>query len=105
ALLTEGAHVNAVGAYRPTTRELDDRAIAAGPIVVEARAAALAEAGDLLIPLESGVITEDRVVAELSDVVRGRRVRVSEDDITIFKSVGVAFEDLVIAAAARRLMA
>ncbi|MGH2735271.1 MAG: hypothetical protein ACRDKZ_06815 [Actinomycetota bacterium] len=50
-------------------------------------------------------MTEDRIVAELGDVVRGARVRTSEADITIFKSVGVAFEDLVIAAAARRVMA
>ena len=98
--LSNGAHVNAVGAYKPTTRELDDGAIARGAIVVETREAALAEAGDLRIPIERGVITPDAIVADLSEVVGGKPVRRHEDDVTIFKSVGVAFEDLMIASAA-----
>lgn len=98
--LADGAHVNAVGAYKPAARELDDHAIARARIVVELRAAALAEAGDLVIPLRRGVIDEDAIVAELADVVRGALVRRGSDDITIFKSVGVAFEDLVVAQAA-----
>lgn len=98
ALLRPGTHVNAIGAYKPTTRELDDAAISSGRIVVETKGAALVEAGDLAIPLREGVITED-LVEELSDVVRGRPRR-SDEEITIFKSVGVAFEDLTVAAAA-----
>ncbi|MGH2753936.1 MAG: ornithine cyclodeaminase family protein [Actinomycetota bacterium] len=97
--LPDGVHVNAVGAYKPTTRELDDDAITRAKIVVETRDSALAEAGDLLIPLERGVITRDAVVADLSEVVAGA-VPGLDHDVTIFKSVGVAFEDLVIAAAA-----
>lgn len=100
-LLRPGAHVNAVGAYTPETRELDDETVRRGRIVVETRQAALEEAGDLLIPIEAGVIREEDVVAELSEVVLGAAVRRSDEDITVFKSVGVAFEDLVVAAAAR----
>jgi ornithine cyclodeaminase len=98
--LPAGAHVNAIGAYKPSTRELDDAAISRGPIVVEIREAALAEAGDLVIPLEAGVIDESVIVADLSEVVAGALVRRNSSDVTIFKSVGVAFEDLVVARAA-----
>ena len=102
--LAAGAHVNAVGAYKPTARELDDATIRRGPIIVETREAALAEAGDLLIPMENGVIDETAVVADLSEVVGGAEVRRGPDTVTIFKSVGVAFEDLVVAAAAHLRM-
>jgi ornithine cyclodeaminase len=67
---------------------------------VEVREAALAEAGDLVIPLEAGVIDEGAIVADLSEVVAGALVRRNSSDVTIFKSVGVAFEDLVVARAA-----
>ena len=98
--LRPGVHVNAVGAYQPTSRELDDDAVSRARVVVETRAAAMEEAGDILVPMRAGVIGEDHVVAELSDVVRGEvSVRTSGDDVTLFKSVGVAFEDLAIARA------
>ena len=100
ALLKAGAHVNAVGSYRPHTRELDDAAVARARIVVETRESALAEAGDLVIPMETGVMGPSAIVADLAEVVRGAAVRTSPEDITIFKSVGVAFEDLVVARAA-----
>lgn len=98
ALLAPGVHVNAIGAYRPTTRELDDVAISAGRVVVETRAASLVEAGDLIDPLKSGVISKDRV-EELAEVVKGDRRR-TDDEITVFKSVGLASEDLAVARAA-----
>jgi ornithine cyclodeaminase/alanine dehydrogenase-like protein (mu-crystallin family) len=98
-LLPDGVHVNAVGAYRPDTRELDDETIGRAKIVVETREAAMAEAGDIIIPIERNVITDSDIVADLSEVVRGARVRTSADDVTVFKSVGVAFEDLAVAAA------
>lgn len=99
-LLPDGAHVNAVGAYRPDSRELDEEAIERAKIVVETREAALAEAGDLLIPIKEGSITAASISADLGEVVRGAPVRTSQDDVTVFKSVGVAFEDLAVAAAA-----
>jgi ornithine cyclodeaminase len=98
--LQEGAHMNAVGAYTPDARELDERAIQRGRVVVETREAALAEAGDLLIAIANGAFSADRIAADLSEVVRGKAVRLSPGDITIFKSVGVAFEDLAVARAA-----
>jgi ornithine cyclodeaminase len=98
--LSDGTHVNAVGAYKPTTRELDDDTMARGRIVVESRDAALAEAGDIIIPLRTGVIDESAIAADLAEVVAGKLVRADARDITIFKSVGVAFEDLVVARAA-----
>jgi ornithine cyclodeaminase len=99
-LLHDGAHVNAVGAYTPETRELDDETIRRGRVVVETREAAMTEAGDLVIPIRSGVVDASHVVADLAEVVGGLRVRRSPEEVTVFKSVGVAFEDLVIARAA-----
>lgn len=98
--LAEGAHVNAVGAYTPETREVDDETVRRAAVVVETREAALEEAGDLLLPLKAGVISGEDIVAELADVAGGARVRTGPADITLFKSVGVAFEDLVVARAA-----
>ncbi len=69
-------------------------------MVVETREAALAEAGDLVIPIAEGAIGPDHVVADLAEVVRGASVRGSVEDVTLFKSVGVAFEDLIVARAA-----
>jgi ornithine cyclodeaminase len=100
SLLRPGVHVNAVGSFQPHTRELDDEAVRASRIVVETREAALAEAGDLLIPMGKGVIGESDIAADLAQVVRGAVVRRTPEDVTLFKSVGVAFEDLVVAAAA-----
>ena len=68
-------------------------------VVVETREAALAEAGDLLIPIEEGVIEAGHIVADLAEAVRGADVRRSPEDVTLFKSVGMAFEDLVVAGA------
>jgi ornithine cyclodeaminase/alanine dehydrogenase-like protein (mu-crystallin family) len=99
-LLQPGAHVNAVGAFRPETRELDDVSVARGRVVVEEREAALEEAGDLLIPIDNGKFSPDDIAADLSEVVAGTQVRRNDDDITVFKSVGIAFEDLAIARAA-----
>jgi ornithine cyclodeaminase len=97
--LRPGTHVNAVGTYTPDRRELDDDAIAAGPIVVESREAALAESGDLIIPLERGVIGPSAIAADLHELLNGAPVRRSLDDVTIFKSVGIALEDLLLAEA------
>jgi ornithine cyclodeaminase len=102
SLLRPGTHVNAIGAFSPDTRELDDEAVRRARVVVETRRAALAEAGDILIPLRSGVIDESHVVADLAQVVRGERVRTGPRDITVFKSVGIAVEDLAVAGAAVR---
>lgn len=100
ASLPEGVHVNAVGAYTGEMRELDTEAIRRSKVVVDTRDAAMAEAGDLLIAMAEGAIGPEHVVADLREVVRGTAVRTSDADVTLFKSVGVAFEDLVVARAA-----
>jgi ornithine cyclodeaminase/alanine dehydrogenase-like protein (mu-crystallin family) len=97
--LPEGVHVNAVGSYRPETRELDTEAVRRARVVVETREVALAEAGELLIPIREGVIEAGHIVADLAETVRGAEVRRGSDDLTLFKSVGMAFEDLVVARA------
>lgn len=96
--LAPGTHVDAVGAFRPTDRELDGEAIRRAHVVVDTYAGALEEAGDVLIPLAEGVIDRAHVGAELAEVVTGRRPgRRGDDEITVFKSVGFALEDLAAA--------
>lgn len=96
--LREGTHLDLVGGFTRAMREADDDAVARARIVVDTYAGALAEAGDLVVPLETGVITRDRIVAELAEVVRGERPgRTGDREITLFKSVGTALEDLAAA--------
>jgi ornithine cyclodeaminase/alanine dehydrogenase-like protein (mu-crystallin family) len=98
--LSSGAHVNAIGSYLPETREVDSETVRRAKVVVESRDVALAEAGDLLIPIREGVVQAGHIVADLAETVRGVDVRRSSEDVTLFKSVGMAFEDLVVARAA-----
>jgi ornithine cyclodeaminase len=96
--LAAGAHLDLVGGFTRAMREADDDAVAGARIVVDTYAGALAEAGDLIEPLERGVIARERVVAELAELVRGERAGRSDDaQITLFKSVGTALEDLAAA--------
>lgn len=99
SLLASGVHVNAVGSHRPDARELDTETVRRGRVVVESREVALAEAGELAIPIAEGAIGRAHVVADLAATVRGAGVRRSTDDLTVFKSVGMAFEDLIVARA------
>ncbi len=100
ALLPDGVHVNAVGAYTTSMRELDAEAVRRARVVVETREAAMAEAGDLTIAIDEGAVGPGHVLADLSELVRGASVRESDADVTLFKSVGIAFEDLIVARAA-----
>ncbi|MBI4627769.1 MAG: ornithine cyclodeaminase [Candidatus Rokubacteria bacterium] len=87
-----------MGAFRPAEREVDTETVRRARVVVDAYAAALAEAGDLLIPLGEGAIAREHVVAELAELVTGARPgRTSGSDVTLFKSVGFALEDLATA--------
>jgi len=99
ALVNPGAHINAVGSYRPDARELDDGCVRRARIVVETRTSALTEAGDLVIPLANGSIDPTWIVGDLQELVRGELADRDDGDLTLFKSVGVAFEDLIVAAA------
>jgi ornithine cyclodeaminase/alanine dehydrogenase-like protein (mu-crystallin family) len=100
--LAPGAHVTAVGSFTTRTRELDAETMRRGRIVVETRDAALAEAGDITIAITERAITREAIVADLAEVVRGHPVRSAPDDVTVFKSVGLAFEDLAVATAVVR---
>jgi ornithine cyclodeaminase/alanine dehydrogenase-like protein (mu-crystallin family) len=96
--LREGTHLDLVGGFRPDMREVDDSAVARSRIVVDTYAGALAEAGDLVQPIERGVIAREQVVAELAQLLRHeQRGRRAPADITLFKSVGAATEDLAAA--------
>ena len=100
AWLAPGTHLDLVGAFKPTMREVDDDAVARSRIVVDTYAGALVEAGDLVQPLARGVVTRDAIAAELGELLRGLRPgRTSASDITLFKSVGTALEDLAAAQA------
>jgi ornithine cyclodeaminase/alanine dehydrogenase-like protein (mu-crystallin family) len=93
-----GAHLNLVGAFQPETREVDDETIKRARVVVETCATVLAEAGDLLIPLGHGAITRSHILADLHEIAGGKKQpRTRSEDITLFKSVGCALEDLVTA--------
>jgi ornithine cyclodeaminase/alanine dehydrogenase-like protein (mu-crystallin family) len=96
--ISRGAHVNAVGACFREWRELDTKAVVRSRVVVDRLESALAEAGDILIPKDEGAIGDDHIVGELGDVlldrVPGRR---SRDEVTLFKSLGIAVEDLAAA--------
>ncbi len=93
--LAPGAHVNAVGACRPDWRELDTAAVARARLYVDARASALAESGDVLLPIREGAISDSHIVAEIGSVLAGSAPgRGSGEEVTIFKSLGLAVEDL-----------
>jgi ornithine cyclodeaminase len=95
-----GTHVNAIGAYRPDMRELDDELLQRALLVVESRAAALAEAGDIIQAIATRSLPERDFAHELSEVVNGAAGRGDDEQITVFKSVGLASEDLILARAA-----
>jgi ornithine cyclodeaminase/alanine dehydrogenase len=95
----EGTHINAVGSPpRPGYRELTSELVARSRLVVDDRIAALAEAGDIVIPIGEGRIDASHIVGDLGEVVSGMAPgRTAETDITLFKSVGLAIEDAVTA--------
>jgi len=91
-----GTHVIGVGACRPTQREMDPALVARAYLVVDSRAAALQESGDILLAIEERRFGEDHIAAELGDVACGRRRgRMDAGEVTVFKSLGLAIEDVV----------
>jgi ornithine cyclodeaminase len=98
AWVRDGAHICAVGACRPDQREMETALVRDAMVFVDSRAGALAEAGDLVIPIKEGAIDASHIAAELGDVVGGRAPgRRADADITIFKSLGMAVEDVAAA--------
>ena len=93
-LLKQGTQINAIGSFRPDARELDDNAILRSKVVVDSKEAALAEAGDIVIPLKDKVINETHIYAEIGEIITGKKHgRISDDEITLFKSVGLGVQD------------
>jgi ornithine cyclodeaminase len=98
AWLAPGAHVNAVGSSIPTTRELDSETMAAAALFVDRRESTLNEAGDFLFPQREGRFGPEHIRAELGELLVGSAAgRTSPDELTVFKSLGLAVEDLAAA--------
>ncbi len=93
-----GAHINAIGTFSPTAREIDTATMAAATLFVDRRESALNEAGDYLLAAKEGAIGPDHIRAELGEVlIKTHPGRTSRDELTLFKSLGIAIEDLAAA--------
>lgn len=96
--LKPGVHINGIGSFTPAMQEISAGVIAKSLLVVDQREAALSEAGDIVIPIQQGLITKDHIHAELGEIISGdKRGRSDTDQCTLFKSVGNAIQDLAIA--------
>ena len=96
--LKAGAHINAVGSHRPDFRELDGATMARAKVVVDSREAIMAECGDILLAIEEKAIGKDHVHAEIGEVLAGNKPgRSSAAEITLYKSVGIAIQDVATA--------
>jgi len=98
--LSPGAHITAIGAFTPQMQEVDEIAVQrADKIVVDSLQACLAEAGDLIIPIEKRLLSKVDIYGEIGEIVNGQKVgRESDEEITMFESVGVAVQDAMTAA-------
>ena len=97
--ISPGAHINAVGTYSPKAREIDGATMAAASLFVDRRESAINEAGDYILAVKEGSITSAHIRAELADLLNATHAgRTSSTEITIFKSLGLAIEDLAAAA-------
>ncbi|HEX9795604.1 MAG TPA: hypothetical protein VGA52_01310, partial [Anaerolineales bacterium] len=102
--LSPGTHITGVGSYTPHMQEVDEITVQQAKIVVDSLQSCLAEAGDLIIPLEKGLISKLNIHGELGQIVNGELpARQSADEITFFKSVGVAVQDAAAAAEVLRV--
>jgi len=96
--LKPGVHINGIGSYTPDMQEVPAETVARARVVVDSRLASLAEAGDLIIPLRQGLIAETDIHGEIGQVAAGTLPgRSSDQEITFFKSVGVAVQDVAVA--------
>ena len=96
--ISDGAHINAIGTYSPQSREIDSQTMAASRIFVDRRESAVNEAGDYLLAVEEGAIGRDSIVAEVGEVLLDeKKGRTSDQEITLFKSLGLAIEDMACA--------
>lgn len=98
ANLKEGVHINSIGSYKPEMNEIPEETIARSKVVVDSISACLKEAGDIIKPINSGLIIREHIYAELGEIASGLKPgRKNDKEITVFKSVGIAIQDLVVA--------
>jgi len=96
--IAPGTHINGIGSYRPDMREIPSEVIAMAKVVVDQREACLREAGDLTIPIQKGLFDTSHIHAELGEIlIKHQKGRNNSSEITFFKSVGNAIQDLVVA--------
>jgi alanine dehydrogenase len=96
--LKAGAHINAVGSHRPDYREIDAATVARAKIVVDSRAAIMAECGDILLAIKEKAIDENHVYGEIGEILAGVKAgRSSAGEVTLYKSVGIAIQDVATA--------
>ncbi|MCS7142994.1 MAG: ornithine cyclodeaminase family protein [Aigarchaeota archaeon] len=101
--LSDGTHINAIGSYKPNERELSTETITSSSVYVDHLDSAKEEAGDLIIPISEGLFSWDMVRGEIGEVAMGLKPgRTSDEELTVFKSVGVAVEDTAAVAAILR---
>ncbi len=93
-----GAHLNSIGWMGADARELDTKTVLMSKLVVDSREAVLAESGDIIIPIREGVMSKEHIYAEIGEIIAGEKPgRVSESEITLWKSVGQAVQDAAVA--------
>ena len=93
--IAEGTHINAIGSYKPDVREIPSLTIKRAKVVVDSKRSCLKEAGDIIIPIKEGLIKEENIYAELGEIINNKITpRVNQHEITLFKSVGNAAQDL-----------
>jgi ornithine cyclodeaminase/alanine dehydrogenase len=89
-----GAHINGIGSHSPGARELDSTIVKRSLLIADSYEACLNEAGDIMLPIQEGVITADHIYADLGEIVTGKKpARISDEQITLFKSNGLAIQD------------
>jgi alanine dehydrogenase len=94
----KGTHINGIGSHTPGARELDAEIIKRSKLVADSREACLKEAGDIMIPIKDGIISENHIWAELGEIIIGKKEgRTNSDEITLFKSNGLAIQDVATA--------
>ncbi len=96
--ISKGTHINAIGSYQPDMQEIDPAILVNGKVFVDSRKSVLKESGDLIKPINEGLLTDTVIEAEIGELINKETVgRQDQDDITIFKSVGLGVQDLFLA--------
>jgi len=96
--IKEGTHINSIGSYKPDMCEIPEGTIFRSKVIVDSISACLKEAGDIIQPINKGKITQDHIYSELGEIASGvKSGRKNKEEVTVFKSVGIAIQDLAIA--------